>query len=283
MELGLCKSNIIQGKINIGEMNNENGVLISQSIQLKNGQAMNVSRLKVGDVIIMADPRGTGSNEQIKLKVVGILDKMPLVYTGGSDKYGIITTEEVFKKITGIQTYSRFDIIISRTADQASIAKKLKYIADRVEEGRMLSFIDTSYSTLQTEMGVILYGLVVVISIIGALNIINTISTNLILRISEFGTLRAIGMTPGQIKGMIRLEGIFYGLISSFYGSIAGCALARVLYDNVNKIKGLTWHLPWKAAVEACIVAIVIGVTASLVPLKKISKMNVVESIRAEE
>lgn len=283
LELGLCESNVIQGKIDIDKMNAENGVLVSQSVQLRNGQAMNASQLKAGNVILITDTKDTGSNKPVKLKVVGILDRMPLVYTGGADKFGIITTEEVFKKITGINTYSRFDVVISRSADLASIEKKLKDIAARVEQGRMLSFIDTSYGTLQTEMGVILYGLVAVISIIGALNIINTISTNLILRISEFGTLRAIGMTPDQIKGMIRLEGIFYGLISSFYGSIAGCALAWILYSNVNKIRGLTWHLPWKAAVEACLVAIVIGVTASLVPLKKISKMNVVESIRAEE
>ncbi|MFD2877246.1 FtsX-like permease family protein [Paenibacillus rhizoplanae] len=42
---------------------------------------------------------------------------------------------------------------------------------------------------------IILYGFIGVIVLIAFLNIVNTVSTNLILRTKEFAVLKAIGMT----------------------------------------------------------------------------------------
>lgn len=279
-ELDLYKPNIVSGGIDIAKMNMENGVLVSQVARAGKDDVA-VSDLKVGDELLIADPKGT--DEPVRLKVMGILDRMTLAYTGGSAMYGIVTTEEVLKKLTGLDEYSRFDIELSHSADKTAVKERLGEIAARVEEGRLLDFVTNSMKVLRMEMGVVLYGLVSVISLIGALNIINTISTNLILRIREFGTLRAVGMTPKQIKGMIRLEGIFYGLAAAFYGSIVGCLLSRLLFNYINQIRGLTWHLPWQTAIEGCIAAILIGLAASAAPLKRITRMNVVESIKAEE
>lgn len=279
-ELKMYRPNIVTGGIDFKKMNSENGVLAVQDVRVGN-EDLAASDLKIGDKIMMVDPKD--KNRTVELKIMGILDKLSMVYGDGSAKYSLITTEEVFSKISGVNDFSRFDVELASSADQAAVKSRLAEIAARVEGGNILDFVTNSMKVLKMEMSVILYGLVSVISLIGALNIINTISTNLILRIREFGTLRAVGMTPKQIKGMIRLEGVFYGLVAAFYGAIAGCLLSRLLFHYLNQIKGLTWHLPWQSAVEACLVAILIGLLASAAPLKRITHMNVVESIRAEE
>lgn len=278
LELNLCKPHLIRGAINTARLDQNNGVLVVQRVGGKN-----VSNFKPGDVIQVIIRNQAPSVEPIKLKVMGILDTMPLDYYGGLEKFGVITTEAVFKKITGSDTFGRFDIEVMPNADRNQIKTKLQGIAARVTNGNVLNFGASSTAELQLELGIILFGLVTVISIIGALNIINTISTNLILRTREFGTLRAVGMTPGQMKKMINLEGAFYGLIASFYGSITGGILARIMYVSLNKIQGITWHLPWEAMIEASCAAIVLGIFSSTVPLKRISRLNVVESVRAEE
>ncbi|HEX3043294.1 MAG TPA: ABC transporter permease [Bacillota bacterium] len=282
-ELNLCKTNLIQGTINTRRLDQSNGVLVAQRVQLKNSRGLNVSQLKPGDVIRIMDGNGAQNAKPVELTVMGILDTIPLDYYGGLEKFGIITTETVFRKITGSNTFGRFDIEVRPDADRNQIKTSLQGIAAGVTDGNVLNYGNSSTAELQLELGIILFGLVTVISIIGALNIINTISTNLILRTREFGTLRAVGMTPGQMKKMINLEGLLYGLIASFYGSIAGGVLARIMYDSLNKLQGITWHLPWEAMIEASLAAMLLGIAATIVPLKRISRMNVVESVRAEE
>ena len=76
------------------------------------------------------------------------------------------------------------------------------------------------------QMKILMYGFIVVVSLIGAVNIINTITTNLILRKKEIASLSAIGMTYKNIKRMISTEGILYGLYGSLYGAIGGTFLS---------------------------------------------------------
>ena len=56
------------------------------------------------------------------------------------------------------------------------------------------------------------------VSLIGIVNVINTISLNILLKKKEFGTLGTIGMTRMQLTKMVLLEGILHGVFSSIIG-----------------------------------------------------------------
>ncbi len=281
MELQLFNNNLLAGSIDLSALHDD-GVIVTQTVQEKGLKKASASNLKVGDEIEVISPTAAGNKEQpCKLKVIGILDKMALNYNGGPEKYGIITSEATFKKITGDDTFARFDISVSHKADRAAIFAQLKSIADRVPQSRALDFSGTDTPIMFIET--ILYGLVTVLSVIGAINIINTISTNLILRLREFGTLRAVGMTMGQMKKMIRLEGMLYGVVGTFFGAIAGGGLARLVYSYYTKLDELIWIFPWQPMVEGAIVAIAISVLATAAPIKRIGRMDVVDAIRLEE
>ncbi|MFD3157047.1 ABC transporter permease [Haloimpatiens sp. FM7330] len=128
-----------------------------------------------------------------------------------------------------------------------------------------------------------MYGFIIVISLIGSLNIINTISTNMILRKREFSTLKAIGMTMGQINKMVLFEGIQYGLTGSICGLGIGLPLAYFLYTKVTSLMEFGWQIPWGDVTIAVIGSITIGLLSSLIPLRRIRKSSIIDDIRMEE
>ena len=63
-----------------------------------------------------------------------------------------------------------------------------------------------------TVINVFVYGFIVIISLIGIINVVNTISLNILLKKKEFGTLGTIGMSERQLSKMVILEGMLHGL-----------------------------------------------------------------------
>lgn len=139
---------------------------------------------------------------------------------------------------------------------------------------------------LVTLVGIFLYGFIIVISLIGVTNIFNTITTNMELRKPEFAMLRSVGMTTKEFNRMIRLETVFMGVKSLFFGTILGAALSfamyRAMYGSNTSGTAHGYSLP--------IIPIIIAVLAvffliSLImnySIGKIKKQNTIETIRNE-
>lgn len=71
--------------------------------------------------------------------------------------------------------------------------------------------------------------LVVVIYLIIAFGIINTLSMALMERFHEFGVMRALGTTPAQLAELIIAEAGWLGLLGAVPGALVGLALAALL------------------------------------------------------
>ena len=69
-------------------------------------------------------------------------------------------------------------------------------------------------------INVFIYGFIVMITLIGVVNVVNTISLNILLKKKEFGTLGTIGMSEGQLTKMVLLEGILHGIFSSILAGV---------------------------------------------------------------
>lgn len=77
------------------------------------------------------------------------------------------------------------------------------------------------------------YGLSTIVGIIGILNFINVVSTNIISRKNELAMLNSIGMTRKQIKKMLILEGIYYVVITIGAVVIIGLPLTYLLVNTI--------------------------------------------------
>lgn len=177
------------------------------------------------------------------------------------------------------------DLALAAHADRAAALTALEVVARRVP-GRVALDTVSQYRQqkgVMTQLGVLFYGLVAVVALIGAISIVNTASTNLILRTRELGTMRAAGMTPGQLAGVVLLEGVYTALVAALLGVVAGAALARLLFTQVNALQGVPWLLPWGGMAVATLAAVTIGAVSALLPLRRLGRMSVVEALRGME
>ena len=106
---------------------------------------------------------------------------------------------------------------------------------------------------LSAMMSIFLYGLLLVISLIGITNIYNTITASMNLRKREFEILKAIGMSNKQFNKMFAYESLIYGAKSLLIGIILGIILSYVLYCIINTDLALKYYFP---AVQMIIMAV---------------------------
>ncbi|WP_138203106.1 ABC transporter permease [Haloimpatiens lingqiaonensis] len=289
-QLKLCKEKLVSGKIDEKIMNDERGVLVVQNSvvydeKAKKTSMINITDFKVGDEIEIGKYGGTNSNNTNKVKVVGILKESPIGKFVPDGGIVVITTEKLFKEIKKDNTYHSMDIILDKNADRDSVTKSLK---EFVKADKRVSFMDTKEMLENMRksdliMKIFLYGFITVIALISSLNIVNTISTNLMLRKREIAALEAIGMTAKQVKKMVYLEGVLYGIISAILGSFIGSGLSYALGKMIGNIRGFQWTIPWKFIGIAAAGAMLIALISSYFPLRRIKNESLIENIRMEE
>ncbi len=126
------------------------------------------------------------------------------------------------------------------------------------------------------------WGLILFIGLIGILNIINTVYTNIHTRVNEIGMQRAIGMSGISLYKTFLWEGAYYGLIASVAGSICGYICTIFVAAAENDSLSLS-AFPAVPVLEAAAVSVAACLIATAVPLRGIGKMSIVESIEAVE
>ncbi|MCI9246162.1 MAG: FtsX-like permease family protein [Clostridia bacterium] len=93
-------------------------------------------------------------------------------------------------------------------------------------------------------MSIFLYGLLLVISLIGITNIYNTITASMSLRKREFETLRAIGMSNKQFNKMFSFESLLYSTKSLIIGTILGIVLSYGIYIIISANQAIQYYFP---------------------------------------
>ena len=161
-------------------------------------------------------------------------------------------------------------------------------VLDSMETGRYLYVNDIISDLLESRnyvatINLFLYGFLTVIVLISILNIINTVSTNLLLRRREIGMMRAVGMSKGQLLRMLLLECVLYGFSGALWGSIAGELLYLALLYTGQGLISVNHLFPTSSILLSFLLSILIAILAGAEPMFRIMKTPIVDSIRAEE
>ena len=106
-----------------------------------------------------------------------------------------------------------------------------------------------------------------------------TISAAVRERTREIGVFRAIGFRKKHIFKMILLEGIFISLCGGLLGYISGKLLTRLLGPL---LLGMESAIPWRLdlLLTALLLALVMGLLASLYPAHQAAKLDPAEGLR---
>lgn len=142
-------------------------------------------------------------------------------------------------------------------------------IAERV---RWNQIVDTMLTLL-----VALLAVAVLIALIG---VANTLSLSVIERTRESATLRAIGMTRGQLRWSLAVESLVISLVAGIAGEILGIAFGWIgsymVFSPYGKVAFIS---EWKLDLIVLVVAAAAALLASVFPARRAVKTPPVEAL----
>jgi putative ABC transport system permease protein len=167
---------------------------------------------------------------------------------------------------------------------EVSEAEARTAIEDSVEE--FPNVVVRNQAELQSEqeqlidqlLGLIttLLALAVLIALIG---IVNTLALSVLERTRELGLLRAVGMSRGQVRSMIRWESVIIALLGGVMGLAVGIFFGWILVTAL-KDEGLSaFALPGGQLALFLVLSAVAGVLAAIGPARRAARLNVLEAI----
>ena len=133
-----------------------------------------------------------------------------------------------------------------------------------------------------TIIRVFAYGFIVLISLIAAANVFNTISTNISLRRREFAMLKSVGMTQKGFSRMMNYECLLYGSKALLLGLPVSCGITHLIYRAVTTAYETSFHLPW-AAIGIAVLSVFLVVFATMMySMSKVKKDNPIDALKNE-
>lgn len=126
------------------------------------------------------------------------------------------------------------------------------------------------------------YGFIVLISLIAAANVFNTITTNINLRRREFAMLRSVGMTSKGMKKMLNFECVLYGSKALLYGIPVSAGVTYLIYHVVNSGIDTSFTMPWKAVGIAVLSVFLVVFVTMMYSMRKVKKDNTIDALKNE-
>jgi putative ABC transport system permease protein len=127
----------------------------------------------------------------------------------------------------------------------------------------------------------LVYVLLALAVLIALLGIANTLALSIFERTRELGLLRAVGMTRGQLRSMVRWESVIIALLGAFLGLAIGlfCGWALV---TAAADEGARLQLPAGQLAAVALIAALAGMLAAVLPARRASRLNVLAAIAIE-
>lgn len=308
--LDVSKKYVQSGSIDMDKINSENGVILINKNEFMNDKTNKtyvgpVANLKVGDEIELQYSGETSNivtnngrasdlrvkneernGETKKVRIMAILSEDPFDFSGIQSGLKLITTKDIAERLMNKKdiNITSLNISLKNVKDEESAKLQLENIIKPEPSLTLINYLDYNRNSKSAILmiQILVYGFIIVVSLIGSVNIINTITTNIILRRKEFASLKAIGLTQKSLKKMIVIEGLLYGIVGTIYGSIIACGLSYMIYNGMRGIKDMVWPVPWQAMIIAAVFSLLIGYLSVLAPLARINRENLIEAVRED-
>lgn len=246
--------------------------------------------LNVGDLLNLIPSSFAGQTEYqekevITYKVKAIINDLPS-NLGLSGLPNLMLSPEGMKKMTEnteeklrIQS---IDVKVNELENIDSIENQLIHLMQEYPEYQLYNKSDLLKQDAieQLRIAILIIGFVMVIILISGLNVMNTIFSNIMVRKREIASLKAIGMTTKEIKSMICLEGVLFGIYGGIIGSLFGILISYVMHQFFSMLIDESYRIPWATIFMAMILVVFIGYESALISFKKIETENMIEYIK---
>ena len=229
------------------------------------------TEIQVGDTVTL-----TIDGQPAEIEIVGMISECPFNTESGDI---IICSEDTFRNLTHASDYTIIDIQLTRKATDEDVD------AIHALVGTGYTFSDVR-ADKQSVLGanysfrLFIYGFLLLIAMVTVCNIINCVAMSVEAHMKQYGVLRAIGLSDGQLTKMIIAETCTYAITGSICGMILGLMLNKLLFDWLVYSR---WNEPWILPLaELFIITGIVAFSVILAirsPIQKIHKMSIVDTI----
>ena len=267
---------------------NYKGLLIDKNIFYQEG-SKNYKEVNLFDLNKFKTVTGSINNKDLSIGIIKRIDILPMglqnIY---SETPMIIVSDEFYDYIVFNYNITATDSksLYIKSTDAEKLESLIKeYLLDNDITNYSLFNIETeakAQRSLIILVAIFLYGFIIVISLIGVTNIINTISTNMNLRRREFAMLKSIGMTKNEFNKMINLESIMYSTKALIIGIPLGILGSFAVYKAFASGNDYGYLFPWQAIIIAILVVYILVSLIMHFALRKTRNENIIDVIKDE-
>ena len=264
------------------------GLLIDKNIFYQEG-SKNYKEVNLLDLNKFKTVTGSINNKDLNIEILKRIDNSLMgfqkVY---SETPTIIVSDEFYDYVVSNYNVNAIDSrsLYIKSTDAEKLESLIKeYLLDENINNYSLFNIETeakAQRSLITLVAIFLYGFIIVISLIGVTNIINTISTNMNLRRREFAMLKSIGMTKNEFNKMINLESILYSTKALVIGIPLGLLGSFAIYKAFANGSDYGFIFPWQAILIAIFVVYILVSLIMYFALRKTKSENIIDTIKDE-
>ena len=245
-----------------------------------------------------ASDKGWGERKLIPGKKILLQDKSFEVVGILEKKGSFIFDNAVFMNDNDMKNLLNFgdnvDLIIVQPTNKDLIDKTKEDIEKLMrkrrdvkvgEEDFTVSTPEAALSTVNSILGGVQAFIVIIASIsifIGAIGIINTMTTSVLERKKEIGIMKAIGAKNNQIFMQFFIESGLLGLIGGIIGATFGTLLGIFGTAGINSFIGseLVFYIDFWLIGFALLGSFSIGALAGIIPAMNAAKLNPVDALK---
>ena len=267
---------------------NYKGLLIDKNIFYQEG-SKNYKEVNLFDLNKFKTVTGSINNKDLSIGIIKRIDILPMglqnIY---SETPMIIVSDEFYDYIVFNYNITATDSksLYIKSTDAEKLEGLIKeYLLDNDITNYSLFNIETeakAQRSLIILVAIFLYGFIIVISLIGITNIINTINTNMNLRRRELAMLKSIGMTKNEFNKMINLESIMYSTKALIIGIPLGILGSFAIYKAFANGSDYGYLFPWQAIIIAILVVYILVSLIMHFALRKTRNENIIDVIKDE-
>lgn len=240
--------------------------------------------LKIGDEIVLVATNKDGSVNAITLRIAAMTENV----FGPSGKDGYMHIDdaqlllredepEIVEIAIHLQHYDQLNKVYTILKHDAS-APNSKIEVHTWEQLSPFASIARIVDLLILVVKFILISIVLV-------SILNIMTMSVYERISEIGTIAAIGTPPRRILSLFLIEGFAMGLLSIIAGIIIGLGILWIM--NITKIDftfgtmnvSLAPSIPVSEVIVVAVIVMIVSLFAGFQPAYKASKMEPVDAL----
>jgi putative ABC transport system permease protein len=261
------------------------------NIEWKQGGPSALRRLGDGEAIVsddFASSHGLGLGDSFQLLTQTRAKPRFRVVGEFESKLGVLGSVLVTQGVMArdfAQTQDLFDFVkVEAGADEAKVqalltagSERLFPVTEVLNQGELKEEREKQIDGLVK----LVYALLAFAIVISLFGIGNTLALSIHERTRELGMLRAIGMSRRQVRTMIRYEAVITALIGAILGLILGIVFAALLAQPL-KDEGFTLSYPVGELVVLMVLAALAGVLAAVLPARRASRLDVLQSLQYE-